>query len=93
MQMMQFTNQLFLKAFLNVFFSQCQMYQQKNNSADQCLSEDFDEDFTSNCLSWKFNDDLIHSTAVEDFEMICGNKSRKSFTQTMYMVGMLIGTT
>jgi len=73
-------------------YSKCQMYQQKNNSADQCLSEDFDEDFTSNCLSWKFNDDLIHSTAVEDFEMICGNKSRKSLTQTMYMVGMLIGS-
>ena len=67
------------------------MYQQKNNSADQCLSEDFEEDLTRGCLSWKFNDDLIHSTAVEDFEMICGNKSRKSLTQTMYMVGMLIG--
>ena len=39
-----------------------------------------------------FQDDLIKSTAVEDFEMVCENKSRKSLTQTMYMVGMLIGT-
>ena len=39
-----------------------------------------------------FNDNLIKSTAVEDFEMVCNNKTRKSLTQTMYMVGMLIGS-
>ena len=67
------------------------MYKETNVTTESCSPDDYDQDQLSSCVGWKFQTDLITSTAVEDFEMVCGNKSRKSLTQTMYMVGMLIG--
>ena len=65
------------------------MYKDRNTS--QCSTSNFITEETISCSSWKFNDDLMRSTAVEDFEMVCDNKGRKSLTQTIYMLGMLIG--
>ena len=56
-----------------------------------CSEVNFDQDQPLSCDHWKFDRSLIHTTAVEDFEMICDHKQRKSLTQTFYMVGMLIG--
>ena len=56
-----------------------------------CSPVNFDPEESISCDSWKFDRSLIKTTAVEDFEMICGHKQRKSLTQTFYMVGMLIG--
>lgn len=62
-----------------------------NTSSDWCQSDNFAQDSSTSCSSWIFEDTLIKTTAVEDFEMICDHKQRKSLTQTFYMVGMLIG--
>ena len=57
-----------------------------------CSEVNFDQDQPpTTCDHWKFDRSLIHTTAVEDFQMICDHKQRKSLTQTFYMVGMLIG--
>ena len=57
-----------------------------------CSEANFDPDQSISCDRWEFDRSLIETTAVEDFEMICDHKQRKSLTQTFYMVGMLIGT-
>jgi len=62
------------------------------NQPSWCVSENFAHDSSLSCSKWKFDDSLIKTTAVEDFEMICDHKQRKSLTQTFYMVGMLIGS-
>ena len=56
-----------------------------------CSEANFDPDQSISCDRWEFDRSLIKTTAVEDFEMICDHKQRKSLTQTFYMVGMLIG--
>ena len=56
-----------------------------------CSEANFDPDQSISCDRWEFDRSLIETTAVEDFEMICDHKQRKSLTQTFYMVGMLIG--
>ena len=56
-----------------------------------CSEANFDPDQSISCNRWEFDRSLIETTAVEDFEMICDHKQRKSLTQTFYMVGMLIG--
>ena len=61
------------------------------NQSSGCLAQNFPTDSYLSCSQWKFDDSLIKTTAVEDFEMICDHKQRKSLTQTFYMVGMLIG--
>jgi len=75
-------------------FSKCDMFQTTKSSGfnSTCNAIHFDTETSVSCDDWVYNDDLIHSTAVEDFEMVCGNQSRKSLTQTMYMLGMLIGS-
>lgn len=81
------------KQSLNVPSSKCEMFSQSlvTSLNSTCNPKHFTGDSIS-CDSWMFNDNLIKSTAVEDFEMVCNNKTRKSLTQTMYMVGMLIGS-
>ena len=72
--------------------SSCKLYPHINITAfGECNPSNFNQEKTESCWDWIFQDNLIKSTAVEDFEMVCENKSRKSLTQTMYMVGMLIG--
>ena len=61
------------------------------NGSSGCLAQNFPADSSLSCSQWKFDDSLIKTTAVQDFEMICDHKQRKSLTQTFYMVGMLIG--
>ena len=56
-----------------------------------CSQVNFDQDHAISCDNWQFDRSLIKTTAVEDFQMICNHKQRKSLTQTFYMVGMLIG--
>ena len=56
-----------------------------------CSEANFDQDHAISCDHWQFDRSLIQTTAVEDFQMICDHKQRKSLTQTFYMVGMLIG--
>ena len=56
-----------------------------------CSEVNFAQDQSLSCGQWKFDSSLIKTTAVEDFQMICDHKQRKSLTQTFYMVGMLIG--
>ena len=75
--------------------SQCEMYPQRSNMSvsDSCEAASFNNASRVACGGWVFQDDLIRSTAVEDFQMVCGNKGRKSLTQTMYMLGMLLGNT
>lgn len=73
-------------------FSSCNLHPHTNFTLGGCTPAHFNPDKSEACEDWIFQDDLIKSTAVEDFEMVCENKSRKSLTQTMYMVGMLIGT-
>lgn len=73
--------------------SSCQLFPFKLNTSFQpgCSEANFDKDRSLSCDRWKFDTSLIKTTAVEDFEMICDHKQRKSLTQTFYMVGMLIG--
>jgi len=73
-------------------YSQCEMYPQRSNMSDSCEAASFNNASRVACGGWVFQDDLIRSTAVEDFQMVCGNKGRKSLTQTMYMLGMLLGS-
>ena len=62
-----------------------------NTTLETCSPANFEPDQSTSCHQWKFDRSLIETTAVEDFEMICDHKQRKSLTQTFYMVGMLIG--
>ena len=80
-------------SLMQCFPSQCEMYPQRSNISDSCEAASFNNASRVACGGWVFQDDLIRSTAVEDFEMVCGNKGRKSLTQTMYMLGMLLGNT
>ena len=88
-------NMFYMTIALSSFycFSKCDMFQTTKSSGfnSTCNAIHFDTETSVSCEDWVYNDDLIHSTAVEDFEMVCGNQSRKSLTQTMYMLGMLIG--
>jgi len=76
-------------------FSQCKMYKAEVGSTE-CKRENFhptDPQIESSCQDWVFDHKLIKSSAVEDYEMVCpGNRWKKGFTQTIYMVGMLIGS-
>ena len=74
-------------------FSQCKMYN-ANSSSTKCESASFQTNpqVKSSCSAWVFDHSLISSSAVEDFEMVCSNKTKKNLTQTVYMVGMLIGS-
>ena len=73
--------------------SSCQMFPFFPNTTLQpgCSDVNFDQENSASCDQWKFDRSLIRTTAVEDFQMICDHKQRKSLTQTFYMVGMLIG--
>ena len=73
--------------------SSCQMFPFSLNTTFQpgCSEANFDQDHAIACDQWQFDRSLIKTTAVEDFQMICDHKQRKSLTQTFYMVGMLIG--
>ena len=73
--------------------SSCQMFPFSPNTTLQpgCSDVNFDQEHSASCDQWKFDRSLIRTTAVEDFQMICDHKQRKSLTQTFYMVGMLIG--
>ena len=64
---------------------------QNTTPTSACTSDNFDRNHLLSCSNWVFDDSLIKTTAVQDFQMICDHKQRKSLNQTFYMVGMLIG--
>jgi len=72
-------------------YGRCKMYT-VNASDSKCEKESFVPDPLTSCASWVFDHQLLKSSAVEDYEMVCKHEWRKSLTQTMYMVGMLIGS-
>jgi len=74
-------------------YTQCEMYK-ANSSSRECNEASFATNpvVQSSCEDWVFNHHLIKSSAVEDFEMVCNHSWRKGLTQTVYMVGMLVGS-
>jgi len=74
-------------------FSQCKMYKEADGSSE-CEISSFPTNPSgqSSCTEWVFDHHLIQSSAVEDFEMVCSHEWKKGLTQTVYMVGMLIGS-
>lgn len=73
-------------------FSQCETFKDlRNSSSSSCQRDDFNTE-TASCSSWIFDHDLIHSSAVEDYGMVCQDSPKKGLTQTIYMLGMLIGS-
>jgi len=76
-------------------YSQCEMYSAVVIGSKECERESFPTNpkVQSSCQDWVFDHTLIKSSAVEDFEMVCeGNTWKKGFTQTFYMIGMLVGS-
>jgi len=72
-------------------YSQCKQYEHISNSNSTCDEENFSKK-EQYCDSWVFDHSLIKSSAVEDFGWVCENAGRKHDSQTIYMLGMLIGS-
>jgi len=69
-------------------FSQCQMFQRQGQF---CHSQSFSKDLEA-CDSWVYDHTLFPQTAVDAFDMVCDHEWKKSTAQSVYMVGMLVGS-
>ena len=73
-------------------WSQCSAFQFALDS-DQCPPANIDKSKTTKCPDgWVYDDTLFPVTAATEMNMVCGDDWQNSFSQSMYMVGMLVGS-
>jgi len=73
-------------------WSSCSVYQYDTDSKT-CPPESLNAGKKMSCPNgWVYNNSLFPSTATEEMDMVCQSEWQNSFSQSMYMLGMLLGS-
>lgn len=74
-------------------WSTCQRYQAIRNDNISCYDSNFDHQIAEGCQDgFVYDSSIISSSATMDLGMVCTDDWKKSLAQSIYMLGMLIGS-
>lgn len=68
--------------------SQCQEFERNDQLCDR---DSFNSNITE-CSKWVWSSSFVQSSATIDLQMVCSNAWKHSTAQTMYMLGMVLGS-
>ncbi|XP_043199199.1 organic cation transporter protein-like isoform X1 [Amphibalanus amphitrite] len=71
-------------------WSECQTFQ--SSVKGQCNASAFDEEKTEGCTQWVYDKSIMENTIVSEFDLSCGEDWLVDLANSLYMVGMLLGS-